>query len=96
MSHVKPQRWSDAFAGRVAAADRAAMDRHADACSRCASARERVTRASESFGAMRAQTAPELPWDSIRARVHWSVSSELRASQRGERRQGRVWQGLAL
>jgi hypothetical protein len=38
-----------------------------------------VQTASESFPSLRAQQAPEVGWDSVRARVHWSVSTERRA-----------------
>ena len=76
MSHVPPHRWADALAGRIADADRRAMDRHAASCTKCARARDRITRASDTFVALRHQTAPELPWDSVRARIHWSVSTE--------------------
>lgn len=76
--HVAPHRWGDAFAGRVDDAERAAMDRHAEGCAACTRQRERVQRASDTFPKLRAQSAPELPWDSIRARVHWSVSTERR------------------
>ena len=78
-AHVAPHRWADAYAGRVADSERATMDRHAEQCRACARARERITRASDSFVAIRNQSAPELAWDSVRARVHWSVSTERRA-----------------
>jgi hypothetical protein len=76
MKHVAPYLGADAFAGKLADAEVAAIDRHAEACERCRSARDRVQRASSSFPVLRAQSAPELGWDSIRARVHWSVSTE--------------------
>lgn len=84
-AHVAPHRWADAWAGRLGAAERKAMDEHADACSRCARARARVKTASDSFSAIRAQTSPDLPWDAVRARVHWSVSTERRAPRRPRR-----------
>jgi hypothetical protein len=70
--------------GRVDTRTRAAMDDHADACARCDKARARVTsalRLSGTFDAIRKESSPELGWDSIRAKVHWEVSSELRASR---------------
>ncbi len=76
MKHVAPHVWADAFAGKLAEREVAELDRHADDCARCRTARDRVQRASSSFPALRAQQAPELGWDSIRARVHWSVSTE--------------------
>lgn len=84
--HIAPHRWADAFAGTLAAREVATMETHAESCARCARIRDRVNRASQSFPALRAQSAPELAWDSVRARVHWSVSSEKRASARPRRR----------
>jgi hypothetical protein len=85
-AHIAPHRWADAFAGKLADEQVAQMDAHAEACPRCARARERVRGASQSFPALRAQSAPELQWDTVRARVHWSVSSEKRASRRSSGR----------
>ena len=82
MKHVAPHRWADAFAGKLPDAELQAIERHADACSSCAKARDRVQRASQSFPALKAQSAPELAWDGVRARVHWSVSTERRAKVR--------------
>jgi len=79
MSHVAPHRWGDAFAGRLPESEVAKLDAHADTCPRCAQARDRVQRASQSFPSLRAQSSPELPWDSVRAKVHWAVSKEKRA-----------------
>lgn len=81
-AHVAPTRWADAWAGKVADAERAVMDKHADGCPRCAKARDRIMRASNSFASIRTQTPPEVAWDSIRARVHWSVSTERRSKAR--------------
>lgn len=80
--HVAPHRWADLWAGRVDEAERATMERHAKRCRACAKVRQRVTRASDSFAAIRTQSPPEVPWDTIRARVHWSVSSERHAALR--------------
>jgi hypothetical protein len=80
--HVAPHRWADLWAGRVDEAERATMERHADHCRACARVRQRVTRASDSFAAIRTQAPPEVPWDTIRARVHWSVSTERHAALR--------------
>jgi len=95
--HVAPHRWSDAWAGRVGDDERAAMDQHAAACRACARARDRVQRASGSFSSIRAQPAPDLPWDSVRARVHWAVSKERRAAAAAPRGASRrLWRWLAL
>jgi hypothetical protein len=79
MSHVAPHRWADAFAGKLPESEIAKLDAHADGCPRCAQARDRVQRASQSFPSLRAQSSPELPWDSVRAKVHWAVSKEKRS-----------------
>ena len=79
--HIKPHRWADALAGQVTDSERAAMQRHAEGCRGCAKARDRVGRASDTFPVIREQEGPDLPWDSVRARVHWSVSKERREQQ---------------
>jgi hypothetical protein len=58
------------------------MDRHAELCRRCARQRDRVTSASNSYAVIRTQSPPEVAWDAVRARVHWSVSSERRSRAR--------------
>jgi hypothetical protein len=83
--HVAPHRWADLWAGRVDDAERDAMERHAEGCRSCARMRHRVTRASDSFVAIRTQSPPEVSWDSIRAKVHWSVSTERQAALRKRR-----------
>jgi hypothetical protein len=80
--HVRAEKWADAFVGKLDARVVDDMERHADDCASCARARDRVQSASASFPALRAQSSPELPWDTIRARVHWSVSKARRAKQR--------------
>jgi len=96
--HVPAHRWADAFAGRLDEAERAQLDRHAASCKACADVRARVGRASDSYGAIRTQAAPELPWDSVRARVHWSVSKEKRAQSQPSRRRvpHLAWAALAV
>ena len=94
--HIAPHRWADLWAGRVGDDERAAMDQHAAACRACARARDRVRTASDSFPALRAQSSPELPWDSVRARVHWAVSTERRARRRPRPALHRLLPGLAI
>ncbi|HSD88122.1 MAG TPA: FecR family protein [Kofleriaceae bacterium] len=86
--HVRPEKWADAFAGRLGDKLVAEMDAHAEDCPRCAQQRDRIRRSSSTFPSLRTEAAPELSWDTIRARVHWSVSSEKRAQQRGVSRRG--------
>ena len=86
--HVVPHRWADAAQGRVGPAERAQMARHVERCTTCAQAKARVERVASgtgAFEAIRAQATPELGWDTIRARVHWDVSSELRSRPTGLR-----------
>jgi len=82
---VAPHRWADLWAGQVDDAERAAMEHHAKGCRACARIRHRVTRASDSFVAIRSQSPPEASWDAIRAKVHWSVSTERQAALRKRR-----------
>lgn len=96
--HVAPERWADALAGRLDERARAQIEQHAETCQACARARARVGRASDAFAAIRSQAGPELPWDSVRARVHWSVSKERRArtsSRRGRSIPRLGWAALA-
>lgn len=94
--HIAPHHWADAWAGRVGDDERATMDRHAAACRACARVRDRVQRASDSFSSIRARQTPELPWDSVRARVHWSVSKERRAGSQPRPAARRLLPGVAL
>jgi hypothetical protein len=84
-AHVAPHRWADLWAGRVGDVERAAMESHAKECRACARVRHRVTRASDSFAAIRTLSSPEVSWDAVRAKVHWSVSTERRAALRQSR-----------
>jgi FecR protein len=84
MSHVPPHRWADALAGRLEDHEVRAIERHVEQCTQCTRARDRVQRASDSFTAIKNAPAPELPWDSVRARIHWSVSTERRERIKAE------------
>jgi len=92
--HVAPHRWADAFAGKLDDAERAEIEAHAATCRACARARDRIKLASGSFPALRAIQPPEIAWDSVRARVHWSVSSERRVRSRP--RQHWTWLAVAI
>jgi hypothetical protein len=82
MSHVAPHKWADAWRGKLRESEVAAMDRHAEGCARCAKARDRITRtSSQTFPAIKNQPTPEVGWDGVRARVHWTVSTEMRAKR---------------
>ncbi len=98
--HVKPERWADLYAGRVGDTERAEMQAHAKLCKPCKRARDRVGRASDSFTAIREQSSPELPWDGVRARVHWSVSKQRRDQEAAKQAppRGRLfgWIGVSL
>jgi ferric-dicitrate binding protein FerR (iron transport regulator) len=93
--HVAPHRWADLWAGRVEEPERAEMENHARSCRACHRVRQRVTRASDSFVAIRSQPPPDMPWDAVRARVHWSVSTERRSALR-QRRPAMGWLAGAL
>ncbi|NVB78586.1 MAG: hypothetical protein HOV81_09350, partial [Kofleriaceae bacterium] len=96
MRHVRPERWADAFAGRLTDEQVAAFDAHADRCGKCRTARDRVQRASSSFPALRKESAPELAWDSVRARVHWAVSKERRTGATPKVSRRLAWLGPAI
>ena len=85
IGHVAPHRWADLWAGRVGHPERTVMEGHAERCRACARQRQRVTRASDSFATIRTQSSPEVSWDAVRARVHWSVSTQRRAVRRQPR-----------
>jgi hypothetical protein len=93
-AHIAPHRWADLWAGRVDSAERDEMERHAKRCRACARVRQRVTRASDSFVAIRTQPSPDVPWDAVRARVHWSVSTQRRTALR-QPRPAYAWLGAA-
>lgn len=96
MRHVRPEAWADAFAGRLTDEQIAMLDMHAERCARCRTARDRVQRASSSFPALRKQSAPDLAWDSVRARVHWEISKERRTGATPKHRRPLAWLGPAI
>src|SRR5512138_3437346 len=69
------------------------MDAHAAKCAACSRRRARVTRASDTFATIRTQSSPEIPWDAVRARVHWSVSTEKHAKLKQPARPPWKWLG---
>jgi hypothetical protein len=85
-SHVAPHRWADLLQGKLADAERATLERHAAECPKCARDRKRIARASDTFPQIRTQQPPELGWDGVRARVHWSVSTARHERVRDPRR----------
>jgi hypothetical protein len=97
--HVAPHRWADALAGELGAAEISEMEQHAATCQRCDRTRVRVQRVSDTFPVIRQQASPELGWDGVRARIHWTISKEKRdtASHPKLARQTRwpVWPLLA-
>ncbi|MBV8760630.1 MAG: FecR domain-containing protein [Deltaproteobacteria bacterium] len=97
MGHVAPHKWADAWRGKLSESEVAAMDRHAETCARCAKARDRITRTSSvTFAAIKNAPVPEVSWDSVRAKVHWEVSSAKRsARQRAIRPTRAAWLGVA-
>ena len=80
--HVAPHRWAMEVGDR----ERAQMMAHASECKRCARQRDRITATTSSFAAIKQQPPPEVAWDTVRARVHWSVSSERREKARAPQR----------
>lgn len=96
MRHVAPERWADALAERVPPDELARMTAHAESCERCRLAQHRIQAARGAMLAMAQAPAPELPWDSIRAKVRWEMSpagstGELRILEEARRRARRTW-----
>lgn len=96
MRHVAPERWADALAERVPPDELARMTAHAESCERCRLAQRRIQAARGAMLAMAQAPAPELPWDSIRAKVRWELSpagstGELRIFEEARRRVRRTW-----
>lgn len=82
MAHVAPHKWADAWRGKLAEAEVAAMDRHAGKCARCAKTRDRIQRTSSvTYAAIKNAPVPEVSWDTVRAKVHWEVSSAKRSGK---------------
>jgi FecR protein len=102
MSHVAPERWADACAERVPARQLDRMNAHAASCERCRLARTRVMAARAAMTSIAEAPAPELPWDSIRAKLRWELSpagdtARLRLHELAHHRKRRwVWGGLAV
>lgn len=96
MRHVAPERWADALAERLPPDELARMTAHAESCERCRLAQRRIQAARGTMLAMAQAPAPELPWDSIRAKVRWELSpagstGELRVLEEARRRARRTW-----
>jgi ferric-dicitrate binding protein FerR (iron transport regulator) len=89
--HVAPHRWADAMAGEVPSAERAEMDAHAAECKRCDRARVRVQRVSDTFPVLRQAPPPELGWDGVRARIHWTISKAKRDTESHPKVARRPW-----
>jgi FecR protein len=96
MSHVAPHRWADLAAGKLPARVAASIQAHADGCSRCAGARERVLGARLAMKAVGEAAAPRAGWDLLGARLYWTVSSEKRRRQREDVERTRAWWKIAL
>jgi len=89
--HVVPHRWADALAGEVPSAERAEMEAHAAECKRCDHARVRVQRVSDTFPVLRQAPPPELGWDGVRARIHWTISKAKRDTESHPKVARRPW-----
>lgn len=86
--HVPPHRWADAASGALTPVQLAVMEEHADACPRCAGARDRVRAAQRGFREIRDDQPPRLNWEHIGARIYWVTSSERRAAVRERKPRG--------
>jgi hypothetical protein len=91
VSHVAPSRWADLARGRLSDGERRRALAHAERCADCARARDRIAGAAAAMTDIARAPAPELGWDHIRARIHWTVSSERRSQERRAARPRRWW-----
>lgn len=89
--HVPAYRWADVMAGEVASAERSAMEAHAATCKRCDRARVGVQRVSDTFPVLRQAPPPELGWDGVRARIHWTISKAKRDTESHPKVARRGW-----
>ncbi len=80
MIHVAPERWADAAAGKLAPTKLARALAHAETCERCRLAQRRVFAARAAMAELAGAATPELPWDSIRAKIRWELSPAGTAS----------------
>lgn len=80
MTHVAPERWADAAAGKLAPKKLARALAHAETCERCRLAQRRVFAARAAMAELAGAATPELPWDSIRAKIRWELSPAGTAS----------------
>jgi hypothetical protein len=94
--HVPPHRWADVMAGEVASAERAEMEAHAATCKRCDRMRVRVQRVSDTFPVLRQAPPPELGWDGVRARIHWTISKAKRDTESHPKVARRPWLPVLL
>jgi len=90
VKHIAPERWADLEAGKVSEPDAVRLRAHADGCTDCSRARDRVTRARSALARVRDAGPPSLGWDLLGARLYWSTSSEMRRRER-ERDGRRGW-----
>lgn len=76
IGHPEPARWADADAGQLSPRQLARLEAHAAGCGRCRQVRDNVLVARAAMAELRAtpSPAPELPWDSIRAKIRWELS----------------------
>lgn len=85
MSHVAAHRLADLDAGLLSDAEAASVQRHVDRCSTCREALLRIVAGRAAMASIKEESAPELGWDHIGARIYWSTSSEQRARGRNRR-----------
>jgi ferric-dicitrate binding protein FerR (iron transport regulator) len=80
MIHVAPERWAEAAAGKLSPSKLERALAHAERCERCRLAQHRVLAARAAMTEMASAATPELPWDSIRAKIRWELSPAGTAS----------------
>lgn len=93
-AHIEPDRWALLASGELGDEERVALEAHLRDCASCTEARRRVLEARRTLDMLGDEPAPELNWDRLGARLHWTVSSELKRRER-EREDGVSRRGWA-
>ncbi len=82
MKHIAPERLAELAAKTLKEPLRAKSEEHIRGCERCEASLARIIEGRLAMAEIKKEKAPELAWESIAARIHWSTSSEMRAQER--------------
>jgi ferric-dicitrate binding protein FerR (iron transport regulator) len=82
MRHPQAHEWAALDAGTIGGAARERLEAHAASCEACRTARAHVVSVRRALGAIAESAPPPIHWERLGARIHWSVSSEIRRRER--------------